>query len=515
MNTAVKEVQVIKATKTGEKTEKIRVAAYCRVSTDKDDQLNSFFAQMRYYRDYVRGNDKMVLVDIYADEGITGTELTKRDEMKRLIRDCKHKKIDRVLVKSVTRFARNSLECIETIRTMQSCGVSVLFENDHIDTETMNSEMMLYIKSAFAQSEATLASKRMSTSIRMKMEDGTYYNIARPYGYRWEDRNLVIVPEEAEIVREIYSMYLGGETNNAIAQKLKEKVPERKWGYNSIRYVLMNERYVGDILWQKTYTPDVLPIKQKKNRGELAKYICYDAHQGIIDRETFEAVQRLMSQRKPVGGCCSQREKSVYYKKVKCGNCGWAYKAHKIKNDTEWTCGKSGRAAESCCTKSISEKKLNASFVKMFNTLKTNKKVLIDETILQLQNLKAKTTRNNVSILEIDETIATLSRQNSLYSQMYANNVIDETTYMEKTDTIKGEIAEARSRRTKIINGDEEESFLEELRKLSREIEKDDFLTEFNRETFQKYIQMIIVEKEGTLSFVLAGDLKLTVDCER
>ena len=158
---------------------------------------------------------------------------------------------------------------------------------------------------------------------------------------------------------------------------------------------------------------------------------------------------------------------------------------------------------------------MNASFVKMFNTLKMNKKVLIDETILQLQNLKAKTTRNNVSILEIDETIATLSRQNSLYSQMYANNVIDETTYMEKTDTIKGEIAEARSRRTKIINGDEEESFLEELRKLSREIEKDDFLTEFNRETFQKYIQMIIVEKEGTLSFVLAGDLKLTVDCER
>lgn len=119
MNTAVKEVQVIKATITGEKTEKIRVAAYCRVSTDKDDQLNSFFAQMRYYRDYVRGNDKMVLVDIYADEGITGTELTKRDEMKRLIRDCRHKKIDRVLVKSVTRFARNSLECIETIRTMQ------------------------------------------------------------------------------------------------------------------------------------------------------------------------------------------------------------------------------------------------------------------------------------------------------------------------------------------------------------------------------------------------------------
>lgn len=222
MNTAVKEVQVIKATKTGEKTEKIRVAAYCRVSTDKDDQLNSFFAQMRYYRDYVRGNDKMVLVDIYADEGITGTELEKRDEMKRLIRDCKHKKIDRVLVKSVTRFARNSLECIETIRTMQSCGVSVLFENDHIDTETMNSEMMLYIKSAFAQSEATSASKRMSTSIRMKMEDGTYVATSAPFGYKLVEGELIVVPEEAEVVRKIFALYLQGYGINVIAKTIRD-----------------------------------------------------------------------------------------------------------------------------------------------------------------------------------------------------------------------------------------------------------------------------------------------------
>lgn len=129
MSTVAKEVQVIKATKTGEKAEKIRVAAYCRVSTDKDDQLNSFFAQMRYYTDFVRSNDKMVLVDIYADEGITGTELEKRDEMKRLIRDCKHKKIDRVLVKSVTRFARNSLECTMTAfhRTFHTPGFLCCF----------------------------------------------------------------------------------------------------------------------------------------------------------------------------------------------------------------------------------------------------------------------------------------------------------------------------------------------------------------------------------------------------
>ena len=312
MNTAVKEVQVIKATKTGEKAEKIRVAAYCRVSTDKDDQLNSFFAQMMYYRDYVRGNDKMVLVDIYADKGITGTELAKRDEMKRLIRDCKHKKIDRVLVKSVTRFARNSLECIETIRTMKSCGVSVLFENDHIDTETMNSEMMLYIKSAFAQSEATSASKRMSTSIRMKMEDGTYYNTSRPYGYKWEDRNLVIVPEEAEIVREIFSMYLSGESFNSIIATIQPRTPERKWSPYSIGYVLTNEKYVGDILWQKSFTPSVLPLRKRYNRGEMPKYLCNDAHQAIISREDFSIVKRLMSERKEKFYSQNKREHGLY-----------------------------------------------------------------------------------------------------------------------------------------------------------------------------------------------------------
>ena len=514
MNTAVKEVHVIKATKTGEKTEKIRVAAYCRVSTDKDDQLNSFFAQMMYYRDYVRGNDKMVLVDIYADEGITGTELAKRDEMKRLIRDCKHKKIDRVLVKSVTRFARNSLECIETIRTMQSCGVSVLFENDHIDTETMNSEMMLYIKSAFAQSEATSASKRMSTSIRMKMEDGTYYNISRPYGYKWEDRNLVIVPEEAAIVREIFSMYLNGETNNAIAKKMKEKAPERKWGYNSIKYILTNEKYVGDILWQKSYTPDVLPLRQKKNRGELAKYICTNAHQAIISREGFEAVQHLMKQRKTANNCCSQKEKSVYDKKIKCGNCGWSYKLHKTKNNIEWICGKSGRTYEFCGTKGFSEKKLNDTFIRVFNILKTNKKILLDETILQLQNLKNKSNRNTDSLIEIDAAIANFSRQNNLYSQMYANNIIDEITYREKTDVIKGEISEAKSRRAKIINGDSEAIFLEKMRKLSREIDMEDYLAEFNPSVFRKFVKKIIVEKDGTLSYVFDGDLKLTANLE-
>lgn len=151
---AVKDIRVIKATKQNDMSNKLRVAAYCRVSSDSNDQLKSFFAQVKYYTDYINMHDNMRLVDVYADEGISGTLISKREEFKRLVSDVKKKKIDRVLVKSITRFARNSLECIESVRLFKENGTSIYFENDNIDTDCMNSEMVLYIKSAFAQNEA-------------------------------------------------------------------------------------------------------------------------------------------------------------------------------------------------------------------------------------------------------------------------------------------------------------------------------------------------------------------------
>lgn len=513
MNTAVKEVQVIKATKTGEKTEKIRVAAYCRVSSDKDDQLNSFFAQMRYYRDYVRGNDKMVLVDIYADEGITGTELAKRDEMKRLIRDCKHKKIDRVLVKSVTRFARNSLECIETIRTMKSCGVSVLFENDHIDTETMNSEMMLYIKSAFAQSEATSASKRMSTSVRMKMEDGTYFNTSRPYGYKWEDRNLIIVPDEAEIVKKIFALYLQGYGVNAIAKIIHNTGrDEYEWDRQKIRYILTNEKYIGDTMWQKNFTPAVLPLQSRPNRGELPKYYCEGTQEAIVSKEDFIAVKNLMQERKEKHYKYYRNEKKLFYRKIKCRHCGWSYRARQIQNGYIWECPKKGLAGGECNSRSFTDTDLFCSFIKVYNILRQNKHVLLDETISQLQTLKVKSNYGNNVIAEIDEKIAIFGRQNNLYGQMLANGVIDEVTYHEKADNLKGQITELRSRRMKIINDDDEETCIEQLRQLRKIVEESpDYLDEMDTVLFGKIVKLIYAEEDGALSFVIKGDLELKV----
>lgn len=280
-----KEVKIIKPT-TGEKEDLLRIGAYCRVSTDSADQLNSFFAQVQHYNDYIRENDTMRLVEIYADEGITGTSIDKRDEFKRMMRDAKNRKLDRILVKSVTRFARNALECIEAVRELKTCGVTVYFENDNIDTACMNSEMILYIKSAFAQGEAMSASKRMQTSVRMKMADGTYVPSSVPFGYRLVDNTLVVEPEEAEIVREIYQMYLSGKGATVILKYLQStRAPNLQWSENGINYILTNERYIGDSLWQKSFVPNILPLRQQRNKGELPKYYCENTHESIVKKK--------------------------------------------------------------------------------------------------------------------------------------------------------------------------------------------------------------------------------------
>lgn len=218
-----KDVKIIRPTKGLCGDRKLRVAAYCRVSTSSVDQENSFIAQVKYYNDFLNRSENMELVDIYADEGITGTSTNKRDDFNRMIKDSSLGKIDRIFVKSVSRFARNSLECIENIRLLKSYGTTVLFENDAIDTETMNSEMILYIKSAFAQSESLSGSKRVSTAIRMKMENGEFYNYTAPFGYKAENKTLIPIPEEAEIVIRIFREYIGGKGIGKIVADLNTK----------------------------------------------------------------------------------------------------------------------------------------------------------------------------------------------------------------------------------------------------------------------------------------------------
>ena len=513
MNNGVREIKVIQPTMGLNAVKKIRMAAYCRVSSDSEDQLNSFMAQMRYYSDYIRSHDEMTFVDIYADEGITGTSINKRDEFKRMLKDCKNRKIDRILVKSVQRFARNSLECIESVRVLAECGVSVYFENDHIDTQNMNSEMILYIKSAFAQSEALSASKRMSTSCRMKMEDGTFVSSSVPYGYRLVDRQLVVCEEEAEIVRQIFAWYTEGCGKNTIVSKLREMDEDQKWTVGHIRYILSNEKYVGDMLMQKTYKPDILPLRSKPNRGERAMYYAEDTHEAIISKEVFETVQRLRREREEKYLKEPAKEKLFLSGRIRCRSCGWGYKKRIRRGELFWICCRKGSAGISCTSHIYSDDMVFDAFMRMYNRFRQNEKVLLDETISQLQTLKAKISQGNAEVNEIDGEIASLSEQNAMYTKLHTKGIIDDISFFEKTDSLKKRIDDLRVRRSRLISEDEDERCIEELRHLKRLLNGSPRrISEMDTGLFDSIVSQIYAEQNGDMTFCLIGGLQFRVE---
>lgn len=516
MENTARQVKIINPTKQVENL--IRVAAYCRVSSDSQDQVNSFFAQVRYYSDYIRCNNRMTLVDIYADEGITGTAVEKRDEFKRLVSDVKKKKIDRVLVKSVTRFARNSLECIEAVRLFKSHGASVYFENDNLDTERMNSEMILYIKSAFAQNEAMAASRRMALSNRMRMEDGTFVSPNVPYGYRLENGEMIVVEEEAVRIRKVFDLYLSGMgANNIVKEMRRTEQGNMRWTMSGIKYMLTNERYVGDMLMQKFYTPSILPLRSRPNKGALPKYYAENTHEPIISREVFEAVKRVKAERDQ-NYPNKHTEKLFLQGKLRCRCCNRAYRKRYLKTgELVWICANKGTVDAHNCTSLIyTDFEIKSTFVQMYNTLKQNTKTVIDETIAMLNALKVKVNAGNNEIAEIDEEIASLAEQNSVYSELYASGVIDEITYLSKTDKYKNRITELRSRRLKLINADEDEMSIEKLRELKRYlVDSAESITEMDESIFAQIVDKIFAESDGALTFHLKCGLELKIYVRR
>ena len=233
---------------------KLRVAAYARVSSASDDQLNSFAAQNKYYTSLISAKDNWSMVDIYADEGITGTSVEKREDFKRLLADCRRGKIDRILVKSISRFARNTKECLESIRELKLLGVSIYFEKENIDTATMSGEMMTALFASFAQAESESISGNMRWSYQKRMQSGAYVPSSVPYGYTMIDGKMEIDVERARIVCEIFADYLSGLGCDTIAKSLSQHPTagvDRKWQRSTVSYILTTARYTGDSLWQK------------------------------------------------------------------------------------------------------------------------------------------------------------------------------------------------------------------------------------------------------------------------
>ena len=331
-----------------------RVAAYARVSSGKDASLHSLSSQISFYSGLIQRNHDWEYAGVYADEALTGTK-DNRPEFQRMIRDCKDGKIDIVLTKSISRFARNTVTTVETVRLLKSYGVDVWFERENIHSISGDGEFMLTILSSFAQEESLSASENQKWKIRKNFEEGRPTAV-RMMGYRQENDEFFIVPEEAEIVRMIFNMYLSGMGRNAIVKKLMElDIPCKNggnWSESTVWKMLQNEKYAGDLLLQKTFVVDHISKKKQKNTGELPQYLIEGNHEAIIDRDTFQRVQEEIARRRkkhtPTPSTAPTYE---FTKKIICEQCGKYYRRKILSGGkVVWICSTFNRLGKAHCS---------------------------------------------------------------------------------------------------------------------------------------------------------------------
>lgn len=357
------QVQVIQPIQ--QQPKRLRVAAYARVSTKSNEQLHSMSVQTEYYEDLIQKNPNWEFVGVYADEGISGTSIKHRAELNRLMEDCRAGMIDRILVKSASRMARNTVDLLTLVRELKSIGVTVQFEKEQFDTDSATGEMMLSMMCAIAQEESLSISKNMKWGIRKKMQVGTYVNCATPFGYRQQDHQLVLEKDEAAVVRLVFEKYLSGVGIAEIARYLNENHPkEGGWWYTSaVRFMLHNEAYKGDTLHQKHYTTDTLPFMVYHNEGQFPKYCAYKSHVAIVSDEDFDKVQQLLKTKQMSVPNAAPR---VFTKKIYCAECGTVFaQASRANGAVAWGCRKHLNKSSLCPVKSVCETELCRAFLYM------------------------------------------------------------------------------------------------------------------------------------------------------
>ena len=486
----------------------IRMAPYCRVSTDSCDQEHSFATQIKYYTELIDGMPNCQLVDIYADDGISGRGKAKRDDFNRLISDCKKGKIDRVITKSVSRFARNTVDCLDTVRLLSTCGVSVLFEKEGIDTATMSSEVLLAMSSVQAQDESISLSNNMRWSYQQRMKSGNFIGTSSGYGYTLIDSCTEIINEaEAQVMRMMKDLYLSGWGFQKIANHLNNNGIRNKngklWNALSVRYVLTNERNVGDALLQKMITTYENPPTRKSNDGSQPMYYVENCLPAIFSREDRQAILELLESRKrdeyKKGGHALSRM-------LRCSDCGNVYRRIERKNDVVWRCVLRNSGRSDCEYYIVYEDDVCQAFIDVVNKLYHNREKLIIPLIKKMELMNSKINRTEQKIKDIDTSIAELSRQSLVISQLMKNGIIDSADFYSQFNEISSKISEYRNKRRDYLNENNTDDTINSLCQLSDLL--DDMQSELN-EYDDEIIRSII--KDATV--VSNTELKINLHC--
>lgn len=513
-----KQVQIINAIE--QQMDIIRVAAYVRVSSMSDDQLHSFHVQYNYYFDMIHARPDWQFVDVYADEGVTGTRTDQRGEFHRLIEDCLAGKVDRVIVKSVSRFARNVVDCLEYIRKLKAMGVSVYFEEEGIDTATMSDEVILSIRSTQAQHESTVNSKSARWSYLKRMQSGEFISSHAPIGYILKKNMLIVNEKTAPIVRRIFREFLNGKGTLKIAKELNAEgiktADNYKWSPKTVTRVLKNEKYTGNALLQKTYTTETLPFTQKKNRGEVPQYYVENSHEAIISNADYQRVQELFQWRQQF---YAQKNDGIIYplsRKIICAKCGSKFrrKVH-TKGDVVWECSTHNVGKEICPVSNVKEQEVYIAFITLYNRLKQRQQQILVPMYKYLQRLYAPQQDVRKELTELNAEIGKISKKLTRMNSLFDKGVLSEILYIKNKLPIEQQLTNLRKQR-RILQNEDKRSEMEEIEKLIRVVQTGPKgMIHFHAFLFENMVEKILVSEGNILVFKLVGGLELKEEIDR
>ena len=494
-----------------EQAKKLRVAAYARVSSDSADQLNSFATQVGYYTSYIQSKDEWEFAGLYADEAVTGTTADKRDDFQRLLADCRAGKIDRILVKSISRFARNTIDCIQTVRELKQLGVAIEFEKEDIDTGNMGSEMLLSILGSAAQEESLSISKNLKWSYRRRMKSGDFITNSAPIGYILKNKTLIPDPQEVPIVEYIFSSYLAGKSIEEIAAEINAMEIEitnkrtERWHRSTIRYILTNEKYIGDSLVQKWFTPDELPLRHQKNKGEISQYYIKNSHPAIIPRQAFETVQKLLKQRVEQHISKAAIRSFPLSRTMQCALCGSTFHRRPSAKAVRWTCYQHLQNKELCPIEIIEENEVYQAFLRVYNKLLDNKDFILKTMLNQLSELQTKTIFARPDIIAVNEKISELVKQNHSLTRLQTKGCIDSAIFIERSNRNNQKIEELRRELRQLQGPDEVSRIVDNTKLLLELLEEAHPMLEFEPSVFKSMVQKIVVYPERFCFYLTNG----------
>jgi len=497
--------------------QKQRVAAYCRVSTNKDDQLESLDAQKKHYEQVIKGNDHWTFAGIYYDEGLSAMKMKTRPELMKMLDDCKQGKIDLVQVKSISRLSRNVTDYLSIIRDLNARNIGIFFERENINTLKESDEFMLSVLSSLAESELVSISENEKWSIKRRFMNGTYKQSMAPYGYTKKDRELVIDEDTAPVVKFIFDEACSGKGIEKITKELNDKkIPSKRtdhWGETTVRGMLQNERYVGEALYQKTFTDD--NFKRHTNRGSRDQYLHNNHHPAIITREQFDKAQELLVLHRKEKGIDAEhinyQERYTFTGKLTCAECGAHLKRRIITGRNRekcvlWTCVTHLSNTEKCSMKGIPEEAIKSAFTTVVN------KLIVSKNDLLIPFVKAERECDGDEAQRIVESIERALNDNSNKTQklatLVADGLLDPVKYQQALNQLSAERTELTRKKEILIDQPQQKNRgISGGGALLKRIRQKKVTVEFDDELFTECVKTVHIYSREEFGFEFACGL--------